>query len=350
MLVTRENRKLDHIKLALSSQKDERSDFDDLYFVHRSLPESSWDNTCIATEIGGLKLSSPIFINAMTGGELSTKQINRGLAVAARETGVAMAVGSQRGALDSRDLAETFRVVRDVNPDGIVIANLGAGATPAEARQAIEMIEANLLQLHLNVPQELIMPEGDRHFIGILDSIRRVVEDSPVPVIVKEVGFGMARETYEQLTSAGVEIVDVGGRGGTNFINIENQRRTAGEYSYLLNWGQTTAVSLLEGRQFRAANQDKLAFLASGGIRDALDIAKCMALGASAVGVAGSVLKAFSDTGEIGVINLIQLWHEGIRTVLTMLGISHVTDLQQASLVITGKTKQWCEARNIPCS
>lgn len=350
MLVSRENRKLDHIKLALSSPKDERSDFDDLHFVHRSLPESSWENTCIASEIGGLKLSSPIFINAMTGGELSTTQINRGLAVAARETGVAMAVGSQRGALGSGELAQTFRIVRDVNPAGIVIANLGAGATPQEARQAVEMIEADLLQLHLNVPQELVMPEGDKNFAGILEAIQRVAQESRVPVIVKEVGFGMARETYTQLAAAGIKIVDVGGRGGTNFIDIENQRRAEGEYQFLLNWGQTTPISLLEARQFSAAGQEKIQFLASGGIRHALDAAKCMALGASAVGIAGAALRALTDSGETGVIKLIHNLEQGIRTIMTMLGISRVPDLPQAQLVVTGKTREWCEARDLSCT
>lgn len=338
----RENRKLDHVRLALSSATVTDSDFDDLKFVHRSLPETNCDGCRLNTDIGGLSLSSPVFINAMTGGSAFTKEINTGLAEAARETGVPLAVGSQRAALANPELADTYRIVRKVNPNGIVIANLGAGASVDEANRAIDMIEADMLQLHLNVPQELVMPEGDRNFKGILEMIQRVKEEVGVPVIVKETGFGMSGETYTQLRNAGISIVDVGGCGGTNFIEIENRRRRLQEYSHLSPWGQSTVVSLLEAQEF-----EELQTIASGGIRNSLDMVKCFALGAKAAGLAGPILRLLSEQGVKGVIDAIRSWHEQLRTVITMLGCVSIDQLTSVPLVVTGKTKDWCEARGI---
>ncbi|MFC4768889.1 type 2 isopentenyl-diphosphate Delta-isomerase [Effusibacillus consociatus] len=340
--MSRENRKLDHVRLALSSEAVQISDFDDLHFVHQSLPEVGLEDIRLDTQIGELVLSSPIFINAMTGGAISTKDINQGLAEVARETGVAMAVGSQRAALANPELIDTYRIVRQINPKGVVIANLGAGASVEDAKQAVEMIEADLLQLHLNVPQEVVMPEGDRDFKGILEAIQRVADEAPVPVIVKEVGFGMCRETYEQLKSIGVKIVDVGGRGGTNFISIENQRRSRQEYSHLSGWGQSTAISLLEADGF-----SDLEFIASGGVRNSLDVAKCLALGAKGVGVAGPILRIFSEQGIEGAVQVIESWHEQLRAVMTLLGAQSLAELKKVPVVIMGRTKEWCELRGI---
>nr|WP_026174127.1 type 2 isopentenyl-diphosphate Delta-isomerase [Effusibacillus pohliae] len=340
--MSREKRKLDHIRLALSSPPGGGSDFDDLQFVHRSLPETNLEDCCLNTQIGGLALSSPVFINAMTGGAAAAKEINQRLAEAARETGVALAVGSQRAALINPELVDTYRIVRKVNPHGIIIANLGAGASVDDAQRAIEMVEANLLQLHLNVPQELVMPEGDRHFKGMLAAIQAVVERVSTPVIVKEVGFGMCRETYTQLKGIGVSIVDVGGRGGTNFVTIENRRRGKGEYEYLTDWGQSTAVSLLEAKGLTGVD-----LISSGGIRHPLDMAKSLALGAKAVGVAGPILRILTQQGVQGVIEAIGSWHEQLRTIMTLVGTESVEGLTSVPLVVTGKTKQWCEARGI---
>lgn len=341
--MSREDRKLDHIKFALSTTGEETGDFDDLYVVHRSLPESAMENCQLDTQIGGLKFGSPIFINAMTGGSRSTIDINRELAEAARATGVALAVGSQRAALLNPQLTDTYRIVRKVNPDGIIIGNLGADATVDDAKRAVEMIEADMLQLHLNVPQELVMLEGDRDFRGIVRSIEQVVQQLSVPVIVKEVGFGMSSETYRQLMEIGVSQVDVGGRGGTNFIRIENERRTVDDYPFLYGWGQSTVVSLLE------LHLAKHSFdvIASGGIRNALDMVKSMILGAKAVGIAGPILRLHADAGAEGVIQAIDTWHEQIKIIMTMLGIRTIPELSSVPLVITGKSQDWCRARGI---
>lgn len=340
--MSRENRKLDHIRFTLSSEMQQVSDFDDLHFVHRSLPETNFGESRLDTQIGELVLSSPIFINAMTGGAVSTKIINEGLATVARETGAAMAVGSQRAALTNPELTDTYKIVRQIHTHGVIIANLGAGASPQDAERAVEMLQADMLQLHLNVPQELVMPEGDRNFAGLLEAIQRVVEHCHVPVIVKEVGFGMCRETYQQLKKIGVSVIDVGGRGGTNFISIENQRRDLQEYAHISGWGQSTAISLLE-----TACAEGIEFIASGGIRNSLDMVKCLALGAKAVGLAGAILRVFSEHGVEAAVEAIRNWQQQLQVLMTLLGANSIRELRSVPLVVTGKTKDWCEVRGI---
>ncbi|MGZ4122079.1 MAG: type 2 isopentenyl-diphosphate Delta-isomerase, partial [Tumebacillaceae bacterium] len=262
-----EQRKLDHVRYALELPTTMENGFSDLRFVHRALPDCDVADVSLATSIGGLTLSSPILINAMTGGAERTEQINRDLAEVAKRTGIAMAVGSQRAALKDERLMRTYAVVREVNPDGILIANLGAGASVADAQRAIDMIGANLLQLHLNAAQELTMPEGDRAFRGLTDAIAEVAAKVSVPVIVKEVGNGMGAETFAKLATTGVRVIDVAGSGGTNFVSIENQRRTTFHYEQLEGWGQTTAISLLEAQAYR----EKFDLIGSGGVMSAMD-------------------------------------------------------------------------------
>lgn len=342
--MSRENRKSEHLRLALQSVRaGEPSAFDDLTLVHRSLPEIDLAEVNPETRLGPVELKTPLLINAMTGGSLPAQEVNQALAVIARETGFSLAVGSQKAALDNPQLAPTYQVVRQVNPRGVIIANLSAAATVEEAERAVAMIGADLLQLHLNVPQELLMPEGDRSFRGMLDQVACLAARVPVPVIVKEVGFGMCAETYRQLEAAGVFLVDVGGRGGANFVRIENQRRPLREYAYLGDWGQPTAVSLLESLDF----QERLRFIASGGIRNCLDMVKCFILGACAVGVASPVLQLYQESGIDGAIAVLNSWREQLRTLMGMLGARTLGELRSLPVVITGRTKDWCLARGI---
>ena len=172
--------------------------FDDIKFIHQGLPDIGVFDVGLDHEIGGLYLSSPIFINAMTGGGgEKTYRINKELAIVAKNTGLTMAVGSQMAAIKDKTQKYTYEIVRKENPAGVIIANLGSEASSEDAKAAIEMIEANALQIHLNVIQELTMPEGDRNFSGALKRIESIVKEIAVPVIVKEVGFGMAKETVQ---------------------------------------------------------------------------------------------------------------------------------------------------------
>jgi isopentenyl-diphosphate Delta-isomerase len=336
------SRKIEHIQYALSTGQNGRNGLADVKLVPNALPEISLESISLATRIGELVLSSPIIINAMTGGAPETEEINLGLAEAAKETGTAMAVGSQMSAIRDRTMRRTYEVVRRVNPNGIVFANLGSEATVEQAKEAVEMIEANAIQIHLNVMQELIMPEGDRDFRGMTERIQRLVQELKVPVIVKEVGFGITRESAARLKDTGVRALDVGGTGGTNFAAIENAR-SLHPLPLLNDWGCTTSIALLEC----SASFGGGAVIASGGIRSGTEIVKALALGASAAGMAGWLLKILLDSGTSGLILALEACHKEISLLMTALGTPDIPSLQRTPVVIVGETAEWCRVREI---
>jgi len=339
----REKRKDEHVKLALQTDFVSDSDFDDLFFIHRSFPEAGIKDISLKTKIGSLSLDCPIYINAMTGGSKKTEIINASLAEAARETGVAIAVGSQHAGIRNESLAGTYSVVRKKNPKGLVFANVGADVPIKFAKRAIDMLEADALQIHLNVPQELVMPEGEREFTGLLGKVEKMVEAISIPVIVKETGFGISAETLLELKNIGVHYVDLGGRGGTNFIQIENERRSKRDYSYLKEWGQSTPISLMEAQQFL----NDMIIMASGGIRNPLDAAKCLTLGAKAVGIARPFLKALHSNGVTGLVEELNDWKDHLKTILLMQGSRTITELQECPIMVTKAVREWCELREI---
>jgi isopentenyl-diphosphate Delta-isomerase len=332
---------MDHIEYALSIGQARAHGFEDITFVHQSLPDLSTADIDLRTTLGELSLSSPIFINAMTGGGgEATLKINEALATVAKECGIAIAVGSQMAAIKDPTERPSFEIVRKVNPNGVIFANLGSEATVEDAKRAVDMIEANGLQIHLNVIQELIMPEGDRDFTNALKRIEQIVHSIEVPVIVKEVGFGMSRETVSQLANIGVEIVDVGGFGGTNFARIENERRLR-MLTYFNDWGLTTVASIVEVTQAVPL----ISVIGSGGLQSALDVAKSLALGASAAGFAGYFLKILVEEGIEALIKEINELHGDLVFIMTALGANTVEKLQNVPLVIRGETHHWLTER-----
>lgn len=336
-------RKDEHIMLASETYNPfAYTDFDDLKFIHHALPEIAVQDVKLDTQLLSFKLSSPFFINSMTGGSAKAKEINEKLAIIARETGLAMASGSTSIAFKEKKTKDSFAVIRQNNPNGLVFANIGAGASPTNAKMAVELLEADALQLHVNVPQELVMPEGDRSFYW-LDNIKTIVEQVGVPVIVKEVGFGMSRETIKQLIDLGVKAVDVSGTGGSNFIRIENARREDHHYSFLNNWGQSTVISLLEAQTFL----NQVDIIASGGIRNALDIVKSLALGAKAVGLSAYFLNKVMSESVEEIINHINDMKMQIQTLMVLLGKRTVNELTKTDLWLQNNVKQWCEVRKI---
>ncbi|TVY11593.1 type 2 isopentenyl-diphosphate Delta-isomerase [Paenibacillus cremeus] len=340
------SRKMEHVHHALRLGQSGKHGFQDVKLIPNCLPGIASDHIALQTQIGELILSSPIIINAMTGGAQETEEINRELAIAARETGLAMAVGSQMSALRNPEVSSSYEVVRKVNPEGIVFANLGSEATVEQARQAIEMLRADALQIHLNVMQELIMPEGDRNFSGMLERIEAIVRQVGIPVIVKEVGFGMVSESAEALLDCGVQIIDVGGRGGTNFAAIENARREQ-PMEWLNDWGCTTSVALLEALEAKRSHTSQVSIIATGGIGEAVDICKALTLGASAVGMAGGLLKLLRSDGTEALIKRIESLHSELRLLMTAMGSRTMASLAEAPVVITGETAAWCTARGI---
>jgi isopentenyl-diphosphate Delta-isomerase len=340
--VSRSERKWDHIRYALETGQKRSTAFDDIQFIHQSLPNINVSDVRLHQKIGELSLSSPIFINAMTGGGgEKTYTLNKQLAIVAKEAGLAMAVGSQMSALKDKSERYTYEVVRKENPSGVLIANLGSEATPEQAKIAVEMIEANALQVHLNVIQELTMPEGDREFSGALKRIEGIVNSLSVPVIVKEVGFGMSKETVGILSSVGVSVVDVGGYGGTNFAEIENKRSDIAQFSFN-QWGIPTAISICE-----AAQASRVPIIGSGGFTSSIDIAKGLALGASATGFAGYFLKILVEEGIDSLNEEISSLHYELKIIMTALGAKSIRDLQGAPLIISGQMHHWLTQRGI---
>jgi isopentenyl-diphosphate Delta-isomerase len=340
--MTRARRKWDHIQYALIEKKKDHG-LNDVSFVHQSLPNSSLRDISIENRFGELLLSSPIFINAMTGGGGErTEEINRRLALLAKELGLAMSVGSQMAAIKDPSERNSYQIVRKENPSGHIFANLGSEAMVEDAKVAIDMIEANALQIHLNVVQEITMPEGDRDFHGALQRIEEIVKSIHIPVIVKEVGFGMSMEAVKLLHSIGVSYVDIGGYGGTNFASIENARRVE-QLAFFNNWGIPTAASIVEAKNV----SNTLVIAASGGITNSLDCIKALALGADAVGMAGFFLKNMMKFGMEETIDKTKKLHDELKFMMLALGANNIKDLQSTPLIISGKTHHWLNERGI---
>ncbi|WP_327309927.1 type 2 isopentenyl-diphosphate Delta-isomerase (plasmid) [Streptomyces sp. NBC_01298] len=336
-------RKDDHVRLAIE-QQDTRSginQFDEVSFVHHALAGIDRQDVSLATTFAGISWQAPLYINAMTGGTAKTGIINRDLAIAARETGVAIASGSVHAYLKDPSCVDTFQVLRRENPDGFVMANVNATASVENAQRAIDLLEANALQIHINTAQETAMPEGDRSFGSWVSQIEKITSAVDVPVIVKEVGNGLSRETVLTLQQLGVSVADLGGRGGTDFARIENGRRPLGDYAFLDNWGQSTAACLLDSRDAG------LPVLASGGVRNPLDVARALALGASGVGASGVFLRTLLDGGVEALIAQISNWLDQLAALQTMLGARTPADLSGLDLLIHGTLRSFCADRGI---
>lgn len=338
------NRKDDHVRLAVEQLhgKDASNEFDDVTFVHHALAGIDRSDVSLRTTFGGIHWRAPLYINAMTGGSAGTGRINRDLAIAARETGVAVATGSLSAYLADESVADTYRVMREENPDGFIMANINATTSVDNARRAIDLLRADALQIHLNVIQETVMPEGDRSFSAWFRQIERITAAVDIPVIVKEVGFGLSRETVLSLRQVGVAAADVGGRGGTNFAIIENGRRDTADYSFLDGWGQSTAACLLD-----CGRIPDIPVLASGGIRHPLDIVRSLALGAAAVGASGRLLGTLVEQGPAALVARISTWLDQLAAVMTVLGARTPAECAHCDVLITGNLRSFCEARGI---
>ncbi|SEO62179.1 isopentenyl-diphosphate delta-isomerase [Actinacidiphila rubida] len=336
-------RKDDHVRLAVEQQRAAAgvNQFDEVAFVHQALAGLDRSQVSLATRFAGIAWPVPLYINAMTGGSPNTGRINADLALAAAATGVPIASGSMSAYFKDPGCAGTFAVLRENNPDGFVMANVNATASVANARKAVELLAADALQIHVNTVQETVMPEGDRSFASWVPQIAAIARGVPVPVIVKEVGFGLSRASVDVLAGLGVAVADLGGRGGTDFAAIENGRRRLGDYAYLHGFGLSTAACLLDAAGAR------LPVLASGGVRHPLDVARALALGAGAVGASGVFLKTVLDGGVPALVEQISAWLEQLAALQTMLGAPTPAALQDCDLLIGGSLREFCADRGI---
>jgi isopentenyl-diphosphate Delta-isomerase len=330
-------RKAEHIRICLESDvqfQTQGSGFDRYQFTHSCLPELDYADIDLTTKFLGKQLGAPILISSMTGGTAQAKQINHRLAAVAQEYKLAMGVGSQRVAIEKPDVADTFQV-RQIAPDILLFANLGAVQLNYrygidECRRAVELLEADALILHLNPLQECIQPQGDTNFRGLLDRIATVCQQLPVPVIIKEVGNGISASMAQQLIAAGVSAIDVAGAGGTSWAKVESERaktplqRRLGET--FADWGIPTTDCI---RAIHSIDPT-LPLIASGGLRNGLDIAKAISLGANLGGLALPFLQA-ADTSTEAVAELVQILMAEIRTVLFCTGNANLAALAQSN-------------------
>lgn len=337
--INHESRKADHIRINL----EENVTFNQLttgleryFFMHEALPELDLAQIDTSQTLFGKRLQTPLLISSMTGGTAEARAINRTLATAAQAAGLAMGLGSMRAAIEDPRLEDTYRV-RDVAPDILLFANLGAvqlnyGYGLAQCRRAVDMIDADALILHFNVLQEAVQPEGDGNFAALLPQIEQICRALDVPVIAKEVGWGFSRRAARRLADAGVAAIDVAGAGGTSWSQVEMYRaptarhaRVAGTF---IDWGIPTAVSIQYCRQ----EAPDLPIFASGGIKTGIDVAKCIALGADLVGLAGDFLRAADKAGVDGVIELAQILTDELRITMLCSGIANLEELRRAPL------------------
>ncbi len=334
-----ERRKADHIKINLEQDVHSglTTGLENYRFIHQALPELDLGEVDTSLELFGKKLNAPILISSMTGGTEEAKEINRRLAEAAREVGIAMGVGSQRAALEHPDQAETFSIARKLAPDILLFANLGAvqlnyGYGLVECHRAVDMLEADALILHLNPLQEALQVGGDTDFSGLAKKIEIICTKLGRPVIAKEVGWGISEKTAKLLAECGISAIEVAGAGGTSWSQVEMYRAET-EFNRQLaatfvGWGIPTSESILNVRK----SVPEMNIFASGGLRDGLDIAKCLALGATLGGMAGTILKAPAESSEKAA-ELLRLTQAQIRTAMFATGISKLVDFKSVHVL-----------------
>ncbi len=330
-------RKKEHIENYLKTSFRGDTLMGDVILSHNALPNLNFEDIDVSSSFLGKKISFPVLINAMTGGTEFSSEINRNLAELALEFNIPMAVGSQTIALEDENCCESFKLVREiVGPDGIVISNLSGTASPDDVKQAMEIIHADALQIHLNMAQEIVMEEGDRDFRGILDNIEKIAKEIEKPLIVKEVGFGISNEVGNRLYKAGVRCIDVSGYGGTNFIEIENLRNQEMDFSELYSWGIPTAAALIQCR--RLPKDMKL--ISSGGIRTSMDVVKSIVLGANIAAISGELLAYLVHGGYANAKEYLDSLFYKLKIVMMLLGKANIEDLKTTEYKIIGKLKE----------
>ncbi len=349
-----ESRKRDHISLCAdlgneAEFSEKTTWFEYVELVHNALPELDFESISLEAEFLGRRFSYPILIEGMTGGTDKAYEINRNLAEAAERLNIPMEVGSQRAGIENPQLVKTYRIAREVAPKAFLIGNI-SGVQLAKgglvyAEKAVEMIEADALAIHLNCLQELVQPEGSPTFGGILDAIKLVGDKLSVPLIVKEIGMGISRDVARRLAEAGVRVIDVAGSGGTNWAKIELERVKGADFEKSMlaelfsEWGIPTAASIIEVSTIK-----EVELIASGGIRNGLQGAKAIALGASFIGVAKPLLRP-SLQGVVEVEKRLKKFASELKAAMFLTGSRTLEDLKKCEYVLKGPLLEWVTQR-----
>lgn len=346
-----ENRKLEHLKICLEKNvefKSKTPGFDEVELIHHALTEINYENIDLRTNFFGKQFDFPILINGMTGGHPESKRINKMLAQLAFNFKIPMEVGSQRAALENDELKDTYRIVRDVSDEIFVIGNIGAAQLidkygSKEIERIIEMIDADALAIHLNPLQEILQPEGNMNFQNLLGTIKKVIKQVHLPVIIKETGNGMSERDLKLLKSIGVEYIDVGGAGGTSWAAIESFRH---EDDYELtevakafwDWGIPTIVATI------SAARMGFKVISSGGIRTGIDIAKAIACGAGMAGIALPFLRDAYNENFGGLVSQVNILIRELKTCMFVTESADIDKLKAAEKIFFGKIRQWVES------
>ena len=350
-------RKIEHVTVALGQDVSapQRANWNDIQFVHQALPEVDLDGIDTSVTFLGHRLRYPIFVSSLTGGHPDVLHINRNLARAAAQYGLALGVGSQRAAIVNPDVADSYAITREHAPNAFLIANIGAPQLIAQARheaftleqvqRAIDMIGANALAVHMNSLQEAAQPEGDRRAVGEAAALKKLTSQLNIPVIAKETGAGVCREQALLLRSCGVSAIDVGGAGGSSMSAMEAARsRSRGDERTLnigllyRDWGIATPIAVVE------AGTARLPLISTGGVRNGLDIARALSLGATLIGMGFPFLKAASESYE-KVCELLETVIAEMKVAMQLSGAANIEQLRHVDVVVTGATREWLTLR-----
>lgn len=331
--MTIKQRKKDHVDLTVSddTQYLQSTGFSRYYFRHNALPEVNFEDIDTEAELLGRQFSFPLFISSMTGGYTDAGAVNATIAEFCQANNLPFGVGSQRIMFEDKEAISSFSIVRKKAPDAFITSNIGGqqlinGLSEKNLKLLVNSIEADAVIVHLNPLQELMQPEGDRNFKGIEEGIESLVQNVTVPVIVKETGAGITGVVTERLLKIGVSVIDIAGAGGTSWSKVENERSSNKNPETIFNdWGVPTAQCLIEVAKLKSDQEFEI--IASGGIRNGMEIAKAICLGADFAASAQPVIKAVVEDGREGLEHLYQQWKKQLKITLALTGCERVSDL-----------------------
>lgn len=337
MISKRRERKDEHIENYLKTSDYNDPLFGDIYLDHNSLSDVNFDEIDTSIEFLSRKISMPLMINAMTGGGELSADINEDLSSICKNLNIPMAVGSQTIGLEDTEAEEGFSLIRE--KDLLRIGNLGAERSLDDFKNAAGMINANAIQVHLNVAQELFMPEGDKDFRGYYENIKNIVANIDMPVIVKETGNGLSKEVCQKLIDAGVKYLDVSGSGGTNFIEIEDMRDFVSDYKEFYGWGIPTAKAIIDARSL----SDDVFIIGSGGIKNAVDIAKAIIIGADMAAISGEAIRYLLLGSYEACFDYLKEINHRLKITMALLGVKNIEELKKVDYKLTGRLKDLVE-------
>ncbi|MGC8594304.1 MAG: type 2 isopentenyl-diphosphate Delta-isomerase [Candidatus Kryptoniota bacterium] len=332
-------RKSNHVEIVLNKRVDyqKSTGLERFSFLHNALPEINFSEIDTKVRFLSHTFSAPIMVSSMTGGFKYGEKINSMLARFCEERSIPLGIGSQRQAIENSKFRGSFTIIRKVARSIFVIANIGAvqvarGLSKEVVTNLIDMVEANAIAVHLNSLQEFIQPEGERQFSGVLRGIEKLVKQSGVPVVVKETGAGISSDVARKLINAGVAAIDISGSGGTSWAAVETLRSREKRLGLKFwDWGISTADSLVQVNSL--TERSKIALISSGGIRDGIDVAKSIALGADMCSAAQPFLKALSRGGVAGLNRELDFWIEELKGVMFLTGNKNIEKLKREKLV-----------------